>query len=106
MIAATVQDLAAPVRGLLALLAEFPDLPAFSVGVSPHYPNRLDVSLHDGLASFEPWRAALGIETCDVRFGTQSAGATWVLKGETTYAGAELRLIAFADAPELPTEVA
>lgn len=104
--AATVQDLAVPVRGLLTVCAEFPDLPAFFVGLSPLYPNRLTLSLHDGLDSFEPWRAALGIETHDVRFATQSAGTTWVLEGSTTYAGAELRLIAYGDAPQpLPVGV-
>ncbi|MBT2511051.1 hypothetical protein J7I98_35570 [Streptomyces sp. ISL-98] len=98
--AATVNDLAVPVRGLLAVCAEFGDLPAFYVGISSLYPKRLDLSLHDGLGSFELWRAALDIEAHDVRFAVQSAGTTWVLEGSTTYAGAELRLIAYGDAPQ------
>ena len=39
----------------------FPHLPAAVIQVSGVYPDRVNISLHDDLADFEAWRAALGI---------------------------------------------
>ncbi|NEB75302.1 hypothetical protein G3I40_08665 [Streptomyces sp. SID14478] len=93
----TMKELAAPVRALLALMAEFGHLPAPHVGISPIFPTRLDLSLHDDLGTFEPWRYALGIAHDDVRFATQGGGLTWVLQGAANYAGVDVRLVAYGD---------
>jgi hypothetical protein len=93
----TLADVRAPLLALRVLVSEFPGLPAGTVRVSDVYPDRLDVSLHDGLDTFEAWREALGIAPGLVTCGTQNAGATWVLKAFSDYAGARVCLTGFAD---------
>jgi hypothetical protein len=62
--------------------------------VSTIYPERLELSLHNGLGEFEVWRTAMGIRPEQVEFAEQ-AGNTWTLKASAPYAGAEIRLIAY-----------
>ncbi|MEU6275784.1 hypothetical protein ABZ871_25730 [Streptomyces populi] len=93
----SLANLSVPMRALRTLAAEYDDLPAPTVGVTPIYPERLDLSLHNGLGEFEVWRAALGIDPEQVEFREQ-AGDTWLLRGTALYAGAEVRLIAYGSA--------
>ncbi|MFG2309652.1 hypothetical protein ACGFS9_13405 [Streptomyces sp. NPDC048566] len=86
--------LSVPMRALVALAAECGHLPAPAVGVTPIFPERVDLALHNGLGEFEVWRVALGIRPESVEFGEQT-GDTWVLKAFARYAGAEVRLIAY-----------
>lgn len=91
-----MEELTVSLRALGAVAADFPALPAPSVQVSPVFPNRLELSLHDDLRAFEPWRLALGIAWEDVRLGMQSGGRTWVLEAGTDFGGASVRLTAFS----------
>lgn len=93
-----MEDLTGPLRTLRLLALDFPDLPAPTVLVSPLYSARLELSLHDDLGAFEPWRTALGITRDAVDFHTQTDGKTWVLEAYTHFAGATVRLIAFGEA--------
>ncbi|MFH8288403.1 hypothetical protein [Streptomyces sp. NPDC018059] len=94
----TLRELNVPLRALRMALVEFPELSAPSVHVSPVFPERLELALHDNFASFEPWRRALGIAPEDVHFRSQSAGETWVLLASADYGGATVRLVAYAEA--------
>ncbi|MEU9284154.1 hypothetical protein AB0D57_05355 [Streptomyces sp. NPDC048275] len=96
----TLAGLSVPMRALGALAAECGNLPAPTVGLTPIFPERLELSLHNGLGEFEVWRVALGVRPDQVEFGEQ-AGDTWVLKAFAPYAGAEVRLIAYG--PTLDT---
>ncbi|MEU4891936.1 hypothetical protein AB0B12_23900 [Streptomyces sp. NPDC044780] len=95
----TLDELAVPLRALRLLAADFGHLPAPCTHVSTIYPNQLELSFHDDLTDFEAWRDALGIapETVDCR--EQGGGRTRALSLATDYAGAELRLVAYADVP-------
>lgn len=93
----TLAGLSVPVRALRTLAAECDDLPAPTVGVTPIYPERLELSLHNGLGEFEVWRAALHIDPELVEFREQ-CGDTWTLRASVPYAGAEVRLIAYGPA--------
>ncbi|MFF0184609.1 hypothetical protein [Streptomyces sp. NPDC005244] len=93
----TLSELSVPMRALRTLAAEYGDLPTPTVGITPIYPERLDLSLHNGLGEFEVWRVALGIRAETVEFGEQ-CGDTWTLRGTAPYAGAEIRLIAYGSA--------
>ncbi len=94
----TLQGLNAPLRAMRMVLVEYPELPAPTVHLSPIFPDRLELSLHNDFVSFEPWRRALGIAPDDVHFRSQSAGDTWVLLASAGYAGITVRLVAYADA--------
>ncbi|MGG7574749.1 hypothetical protein [Streptomyces sirii] len=95
----TMNDLAAPLRALRLLTADFPDLPAVNVDVSRHYPGRLELSCHDDLGTFEAWREAVGIPPESVTYKEQSAGCTRVLRAATDYAGVHLSLVGFSETP-------
>ncbi|KAB1977844.1 hypothetical protein [Streptomyces triticiradicis] len=90
----TLADLSVPMRALRTLAVEYGDLPVPHVLFSPFFPERLDLSLHNGLGDFEVWRAALDIDPGQVELREQTGG-TWVLGGTAPYAGAEIRLIAY-----------
>ncbi|MFF2936715.1 hypothetical protein [Streptomyces mirabilis] len=93
----TLDDLVMPVRVLRLLAADFGHLPAPTVGISPIYPDRLELSLHSGLPGFETWREALAIAPEDVNYRVQRGGRTGVLRSTATYAGVELELIGYGD---------
>ncbi|MEU3735966.1 hypothetical protein AB0E78_02655 [Streptomyces sp. NPDC032198] len=100
-----MEGLAVPLRALRVLALDFPDLPAPTVHISPIYPERLQLSLHDDLGAFEPWRLALHIARDAVDFHSQGDGETWVLEAYVDVTGATVRLNAFGDArvPERPS---
>jgi hypothetical protein len=91
----TLDDLTAPLRVLRLLAVDFGHLPAPDVQVSPIYPERLELRLHDDLNGFEAWREAVGIAPDDVVYREQSDGRTRVLKASTVYAGAEVVLFGY-----------
>jgi hypothetical protein len=95
----TLDDLAAPLRALRLLAADFGHLAAPTVGVTTIWPDRLELSLHGDLAGFEAWRDALGIAPDAVSHSTQSGGRTRVLIAFGHYAGATVKLVAYADVP-------
>ncbi|WNM29541.1 hypothetical protein RKE30_03595 [Streptomyces sp. Li-HN-5-11] len=95
----TLDDLAAPLRALRLLTADFGHLSAPAVRVTPIYPERLELAFHDDLAGFEGWRDALGIAPDAVTHGTQSDGRTRVLKASIDYAGAAVDLVGYGDVP-------
>ncbi|MGW6743243.1 hypothetical protein ACWGDX_21380 [Streptomyces sp. NPDC055025] len=96
----TMTDIAAPLAALRLLAADFPTLPAASVGVSTIFPNRLELSFHGDFAAFEAWRSALGIDSGTVAYGEQSGGRTRVLTVWGDYAGARLRLTGYTAHPD------
>ncbi|MEY9995806.1 hypothetical protein ABIE67_007838 [Streptomyces sp. V4I8] len=100
----TFADLARPMALMRLLLADHPNLPAPHVGVSPHYPHRLSLSVHGDLDGFEAWREALGIDAEAVRHNTQSGGTTLVLSAAATVADAHVELIGYAPNLALVTE--
>ncbi|MEK2475535.1 hypothetical protein [Streptomyces noursei] len=91
-----MSDLAVPLRALRLLAADFPGLPAMNVDVSTLFPNQLELVSHDGFGEFEAWRSALGIRSESVEYTEQSGGRTRVLRAETDYSGARLRLTAYS----------
>lgn len=94
----TLDGLTVPMRALRRLALDFPHLPAPSLAISTIFPERLELSLHDDLGAFEPWRVALRIDRDEVRFGEQSGGQTWVLQASTAFADAQVKLIAYGAA--------
>ncbi|MGW2644630.1 hypothetical protein ACWC2T_06860 [Streptomyces sp. NPDC001393] len=95
----TLDGLAAPLRVLRLLAADFGHLPAPGVDLSPIYPEGLTLRFHEGLHAFEAWREALAVPPQKVTHRMQSDGTTRVLKASTDYAGAELHLIGYTDVP-------
>lgn len=93
----TLDDLTAPLRALRLLAADFGHLPAPTIGLSPIYPNRLELSLHTGLPGFEAWREALDAAPGDVEYRVQGDGRTQVLRTIAAYAGVELVLVGYGD---------
>ncbi|BDH08411.1 hypothetical protein [Streptomyces seoulensis] len=94
----TLDDLSAPLQSLRLLAVDFPDLPGPVVDVSSIFPDRLSLSLHDGqggFASFEAWRAALGIAPAAVDFHMQCDGRTGVMQAQTFYGGAHIELTGY-----------
>lgn len=89
-------DLSGPMALMRLLLADHPDLPAPHVGVSPHYPHRLTLSVHGDLDGFEAWREALGIAPEAVRHNTHSGGMTLTLSATAIVADAHVDLIGYA----------
>lgn len=92
----TLAELARPIALVQLLSADHPDLPAPHVGISPHYPGFLKLSLHGDLGGFEAWRNALGIDPSAVRHDTQSGGTTMVLTASATIADAHVEIIGYA----------
>ncbi|MFI1166494.1 hypothetical protein ACH4UM_23560 [Streptomyces sp. NPDC020801] len=92
----TFADLSRPLALLRLLSADHPQLPAPHVGVSPHHPHYLTLSVHGDLGGFEAWREALGIDPGEVRHNTQSGGTTLVLTGTATIADAHVELVGYA----------
>ncbi|MFF4549236.1 hypothetical protein ACFY1J_34220 [Streptomyces sp. NPDC001406] len=95
----TLDGLAAPLRVLRLLAADFGHLPAPDVDLSRIYPEQLTLRFHEGLHAFEAWREALAVPPEKVAHRVQSDGMTRVLKASTDYAGAELHLIGYTDVP-------
>ncbi|MFJ5259289.1 hypothetical protein ACIQAC_02260 [Streptomyces sp. NPDC088387] len=93
----TLDNLVAPLRALRLLAADFGHLPAPTVSLSPIFPNRLQLSLHEGLMEFEEWREALGVAPDAVTYREQSGGRTRVLRASASYGGADLELIGYGD---------
>ncbi|MFD7885107.1 hypothetical protein ACFV3N_22030 [Streptomyces bauhiniae] len=94
----TLDGLSAPLRSLRLLAADFPDLPGPVVDVSTIYPDRLSLSWHTGqggFASFEAWRAALGIHPATIDFHVQCDGRTGVMQAQTFYGGAHIALTGY-----------
>ncbi|MET7612221.1 hypothetical protein ABZX97_14080 [Streptomyces seoulensis] len=94
----TLDGLSAPLRSLRLLAVDFPDLPGPAVNVSNIFPDRLSLSLQDGqggFASFEAWRAALGIDPAAVDFHVQCDGRTGVMQAQTFYGGAHIELTGY-----------
>jgi hypothetical protein len=95
----TLDDLSVPVRALRLLAADFGHLAAPTIGVTTIWPDRLELSFHGDLAGFEAWRDALNIAPDAVTHSTQSGGSTRVLLAFGQYAGATVKLVAYADVP-------
>lgn len=95
----TLDGLAAPLRVLRVLAADFGHLPAPDVDLTRIYPDRLTLRFHEGLHTFEAWREALAVPPEKVTHRLQSDGTTLVLKASTDYAGAELHLHGYTDVP-------
>ncbi|KRD18826.1 hypothetical protein [Streptomyces sp. Root264] len=93
----TLDDLAAALRVLRLLAADFGHLAAPDIDVSPIFPDQLALSFHRGLSDFEAWRDALDIAPGDVVYRKQANGRTRVLKASAHYAGAALELTGFGD---------
>ncbi|MFC0601858.1 hypothetical protein [Streptomyces palmae] len=91
----TMSDLAASMRALRVLVADFPDLPAVNVEVSRRYPGRLELIVHEGLGVFEVWREALGIPVESVTCSGPRAGCPLVLEASVDYAGIRLYVTGF-----------
>lgn len=92
----TFADLSRPMALLRMLAVDHPNLPAPHVGVSPHHPHSLALSVHGDLGAFEAWREALDIDPNEVRRNTQSADTTLVLSASATVADARVELIGYA----------
>ncbi|MBI0297982.1 hypothetical protein JBE04_26840 [Streptomyces sp. PRKS01-29] len=97
--ALTLDELAVPLRALRLLATDFGHLPAPCTRVSTVYPDQLELSFYDDLTDFEAWREALGIAPDAVECREQGGGRTRALSLTTDYAGAALRLVAYADVP-------
>ncbi|MEU9605045.1 hypothetical protein [Streptomyces sp. NPDC048057] len=104
-----LSGLVAPVTALVALDAKFSHLPAPCVGMSPIFPERLELSFHDNPAvdafgafsAFEAWREALNLDPTKVVHHVQRDGRTRVLKVHGQFAGADVELTGFTQIPDL-----
>lgn len=92
----TFSDLSRPMALMRLLATDHPNLPAPHVGVSPHHPHTLALSVHGDLAGFEAWREALGIAPEAVRRNTQSGGMTLVLSAAATIADAHVEIVGYS----------
>ncbi|MFD9070586.1 hypothetical protein [Streptomyces lasiicapitis] len=92
----TLAGLSRPMALLRLLAIDHPDLPAPHVHISPIYPNRLTLSIHDNLAAFEVWREALGIDPSTVTYRLQGGDTTTVLVAVGEAAGATVELVGYA----------
>lgn len=99
MSAPTMSGLSAAVTVLASFVARFPDLPAVDVHVSTIFPDQLQLSAHNDLATFEAWREALDIDPGTVVHGVQSRGTTCVLDAHAVFMGARLRLVGYSTIP-------
>ncbi|GAA3104232.1 hypothetical protein [Streptomyces goshikiensis] len=97
MTALLLEGLDAPLRALRLLAADHPHLPAPTVSVSTIYPDRLELSFHDGFNAFEAWRDALMIDLNRVDHHVHADGRTQVLAAEVQYAGACLCLVGYTE---------
>ncbi|MGD3106272.1 hypothetical protein [Streptomyces sp. YGL11-2] len=95
----TLDGLAAPLRVLRLLAADFGHLPAPNVDLSHIYPERLTLRFHEGLHAFEAWREALAVPPEKVTHDVQGDGTTRVLTAWTDYAGAHVHLHGYTDVP-------
>jgi hypothetical protein len=95
----TLASLNAPLLALRVFCAEFAHLPAPTLGVSTIFPDLLELSFHDNLAGFEAWRVALGLAPECVSYHEHSGGRTRVLTAQAGYAGAQVRLLGYAEIP-------
>lgn len=86
------------IAALGQISASLGHLPPADIAISPYTPGQLDVSVHDDLAGFEQWRAALGILANVVEYTERTHHMT--LKAEGQFAGAVVELVGFA--PLLP----
>jgi hypothetical protein len=102
----SIADLSRPLALLRLLAADHPTLPAPYVGVSPHRPDCLQLSVHGDLGVFEAWREALGIEPATVRRNLQSGDTTMVLSGLGTIADAKVELLGYSSNQALVAEAA
>jgi hypothetical protein len=92
----TLADLSRPMALMRLLAADHPQLPAPHVGVSPHRPDTLALSVHGDLGGFEAWREALGIDPEAVRRNTQSGDTTLVLSAFADVADGKVELVGYA----------
>jgi hypothetical protein len=97
----TLDALAAPLRVLRLLAADFGHLPAPGIDLSRIYPDRLTLRFHYGLHAFEAWREALAVPPEAVTHDVQCDGRTHVLTASADYAGAEVLLYGYSDAPAM-----
>lgn len=93
----TVADQRMALEALSAILRVFGHLPGAHFGISTIYPDRVDISCHDGLADFELWRETLGIPAQSVRFRCNDTTTNLTAPG--SYAGASIQLNGFAPTP-------
>ncbi|MEI7029362.1 hypothetical protein [Streptomyces pratensis] len=97
MSAPTMSGLSAAVTVLASVVARFPDLPAVDVHFSTIFPDQVELSAHSGLAAFEAWREALGIDPWAVVLGVQSGGTTHRLNARTVFTGVRLCLVGYSE---------
>ncbi|MET9361933.1 hypothetical protein ABZX93_13555 [Streptomyces sp. NPDC006632] len=96
----TLDDLTVALRAVRLLTVDFPELPAGCLAISTIWPDRVELSFHNDLPGFEAWRAALRIDPDAVELRTQEQGQTWCLQAHADYAGADVRLVGFANVPQ------
>ncbi|MFB6946323.1 hypothetical protein ACFWGL_38260 [Streptomyces sp. NPDC060286] len=96
MSALPMKSLTGAVAVLASLVERFPDLPAADVRVSPIVPDRLLLSFHNDLGSFEAWRSALDISPALVRREEESGGGPLMwLRTETALNGVTVELVGY-----------
>ncbi|MCX5340505.1 hypothetical protein [Streptomyces atratus] len=96
MSALPMKNLSAAVAVLTSLVERFPDLPAAEAAVSTIVPDRLVLSFHNNLGSFEAWRSALDISPRLVRREEESGGGPLMwLRTETALNGVTVKLVGY-----------
>lgn len=107
MKATTTREQIPTAEALARLLTAHAHLPAADLRVGQWLSNdgpgtKLQVSLHQGLSDFEPWRVALGLDPRAVEF-VQDSGCAW-LNVAGTWQGMTLSLTAFGTPLPLITD--
>ncbi|MFE7466402.1 hypothetical protein ACFU6R_20155 [Streptomyces sp. NPDC057499] len=101
MSAPTVNGLSAAVAVLASMAEEFPDLPAPVVQIAQYGRTLVELSFHDGLSEFEPWRSALGIAPARVRLTAQSGiGPSMWLRADAVVDGVHVHLVGYGTVPK------
>lgn len=94
MAAGTLADQKKALDAAATIARVFPHLPGAAIQVSNIHPGQLDISVHDSLAAYEAWRAALGMLPEWVEQGTQPGSMVLTTKGR--FAGVEVKLVGYA----------
>jgi hypothetical protein len=96
--ARTFADQLPAADALAHITAAMGHLPPADFALSPIYPDRLDIALHDNLDGFERWRVALGFPASAVTYVPRRGHMT--LRATGPFAGATVELVGYA--PPLP----
>lgn len=94
MSAVTLAEQADAMRAVADMADAFGHLPSADITISPYTPGQIDITLYDGLGTFEAWRSALGIVASDVDCRVLPTRVR--LQAGGSFAGATVELVGYS----------